>query len=808
MQVQPEPSPIALATALEAPDAEERRQATSQLAKLVVAEAVPLLLRALGDDDWRVRKEATVVARHFSGERALVAAGVSALASSDNIGLRNAAVEVLVDAGQAATAAVGAALIGFDADGRKLAMEVLGRSRDSAALGFLAAARRDPDANVRQAAIEGIAALAASSNEPMPRELLRHCLEDADPCVRLAALQGMNTLGVSLPWPQLERFLGDPIVRSTALSAVALSDSAEAPPALVRALHSARGRSFAEALSALARLAGENVLGDAEPPRPGSRPGPSGESTSPVGPAAGPTWVHDQPTPSRLDAMQVRVAEALRAQVETIGSRLVRAAAGEMDDSIDLQAVALRMAALARAPGILDIAIVALSEQALAAAAHRALILLGRTAVPGILARLGAQGSSEAGAFDPEIRAALIDILAAEAEVATDATPAVLAALRGAAREPDRQVARSALFALSRVGDETDLDLAADLVTSPSLPIAQSAERTLATLASRFPSAARELAQRHAAQNPQSLSATTLLGALAWTGQPTLAAAGADLDFLAHAITADSARTRSTAVAAVAQIGGAKALHVLGFALADEERDVQLAAARALGRLCAGPQRIPGSAPPPGPSEVLEIVARSSEPDLIAAAVRSLGDTMEGVTSGRGGRSERPPPPSRDPASGTMASDVWPGAARAEGRELVAALKPLTRSPASVVAIAAVDALGRIPAHHAARRAALSGALIHADNHVVRAAMLKLSALASGRSEGSEIGAAIVDDLGRCLEHPSAEIRILAAEMLSEVSSALARAKLAQRATLEPERDVREVIERALAGIGSRGAQR
>lgn len=800
-----EPSPIALDAALGAPDAEERRQATSQLVRLAVADAVPLLVRALGDDDWRVRKEATVVARLFGGAPALVAAVVRALAASDNIGLRNAAVEVLSFVGHAATAAVGAALGGFDADGRKLAMEVLGRSRDSAALGPLAAARRDPDANVRQAAIEGIAALAASSNEPMPRELLRHCLEDADPCVRLTALQGMNTLGVSLPWPQLERLLGDPIVRSTALSAVALSDSSEAAPALVRALHSARGTSFAEALTALARLAGEGTSGDAEPSRTGSRAGQPGDPKASIG-AGRPAWTREDPTPSRLDMMRVHVAEALRAQVDTLGPRLVRAAAGEVSSSIDLQAVALRMAALARAPGIFDVAIRALSEQALAGAAHRALILLGRTAVPGILARLGVEGGAEAGAFDPEIRAVFIDVLATEAE----AIPEVLTALRGAAREPDRQVATTALFALSRVGDEADLGLAADLVTSPSLPIAQAAERCLATLASRFPSSARELARRRAAADPQSLSATTLLGALGWTGQPTLSGPGADLDFLTHAITADSARTRSAAVAAVAQIGGATALHVLGFALADEERDVQLAAARALGRLCAGPQRMAGSAPPPGPTEVLEIVGRSSEPDLIAAAVRSLGDTMEGLTTGRGGRSERPPPPSlgRAGEADGAPSDALPLGAGTGGRELIAALDPLTRSSASVVAIAAVDALGRIPGHHAARRAALTDALGHADDHVVRAAMLKLSALALGSEESPEIGAAIADDLGRCLDHASAEIRSLAAEMLGEVPSAAALVKLAQRAASEPDRDVREVMERALTGVRGRGADR
>src|SRR5262249_29372217 len=144
-------------------DAEERRQATAQLGRLPLDRVLPLLIRALGDEDWRVRKEATIAARVFAGEHALHAALIEVLAGGDNVGLRNAAVEVLAAAGHAATAALAQALPTLDADGRKLVVETLGRGRDPASIVTFEAALADADDNVRQGAVEAIAGLGSLS---------------------------------------------------------------------------------------------------------------------------------------------------------------------------------------------------------------------------------------------------------------------------------------------------------------------------------------------------------------------------------------------------------------------------------------------------------------------------------------------------------------------------------------------------------------------------------------------------------------------------------------------------------------------
>jgi len=315
-------SPIA--AALLAGDAEQRRQATSHLAELELPEALPLLLRALGDADWRVRKEATIAARSFVPDRALISALITALGQGDNVGLRNAAVEVLAIAGHAAAPAIADAMSALDEVGRKLAVEALGRSRDEAALGPLEAALFDPDDNVRQAAVEAIATVGAVAGEPAHKILIR-CLSDEDRFIRLTALEGLSSLGVAVPWRRLEPLLADPTSRTAALMAAALAEHPQAPSALAHALKHARGGSFAQTLSALAKLA--------------------------EGPLSG------------------AVGKAIRDQGPELLDRLTRIASGEGGEPEHLRASALILSALVACPGCVEAAILALVREP---AAHEA----------------------------------------------------------------------------------------------------------------------------------------------------------------------------------------------------------------------------------------------------------------------------------------------------------------------------------------------------------------------------------------------------------------------------------------------------
>jgi HEAT repeat protein len=720
-----------IATALGAPDAEERRQATAMLIELDLDDALPLLVQALGDSDWRVRKEATFAARPFVASSALIAAMIRTFEPGENVGLRNAAVEVLANSGSLATAALGESLAHLDADGRKLSVQALGRTRDPAALPLLERCLADDDHNVRQGAVEAIAQLGPIAPEHVQR-LLSHCLEAEDGFVQLTALEGLNALGAVIPWERLEPMLECPTLRSAALSAAALAESPKAAVALAHALRTTRGSTFIQALLALARLA-----------------------EGPLLPA---------------------VADALGTEGPELGQRLVRVAENQGGEDPHHRAMALLLAAVARAPGVVDAAVKGLSEETFTEQAEHALLLLGPAALPGLVARIApSPGPAAPPAVSADVRAALIDVAASIALAPNmgQRPLTLLTALRAAAAESERRVATSALFALSRLGTEEDLALTARLAGSPIRPVAHAAEGALAALATRHKDAARALTDRlignvaHG-QSVDAFPAAVVMGALAamqraWGPPPS-----SDLAFLASAAAAEDVRTRRAAIGAVAEIGGASALDVLSLALADEEREVQLAAARALGYLGAASYRRKDTGEAgPELGALIGVVGRSRDAELVATAIRALGEGMSAL-----------PHEVTEPASAA----------------LVEALAPLARQSEGGVAIAAVESIGRAPWGTPGRQAALLAALDHPDASVVKVAMLKLE---TSDTDGEE--------LLRCLDHPSPDVRLLAAETLAGSDNPVLRERLAQRAAVELDHDVRDALEGALSSIRWRG---
>jgi HEAT repeat protein len=194
---------------------EVRRRAAQDIPSLLAPESCELLLSALGDDDWRVRKEAASVATRVEPRTAVVYAVARALAERDNIGLRNAAVEALILIGPDAVPGAIDALGRLDADGRKLAVEVLSGSPTLAGMRTLALASRDVDVNVVVAAAEGLrhADLAGEEARELAITTLTSLLGNAHTAVRVAALDALRALDALVPWSSLEPLAVDPLLR-------------------------------------------------------------------------------------------------------------------------------------------------------------------------------------------------------------------------------------------------------------------------------------------------------------------------------------------------------------------------------------------------------------------------------------------------------------------------------------------------------------------------------------------------------------------------------------------------------------------
>jgi HEAT repeat protein len=515
---------------LQQAEPEARRVAVQQIAKVPGREGAELLLRALGDDDWRVRKEGAAAAPSLARRDEVVAALVAALEETLNIGLRNAAVEALVAIGPDAIGAVVEATHRMDADARKLAIEVMGGVPDARGTPALTRALSDEDANVRVAAAEalGNAALAGEESRDQATQALVANLTASDPFLKIAILDSLARLEARLPWTLFEPFAADPMLRRYAIAAAAGSREPDAVRALAQATGDDSPTIAREAIVAL----GDLVLAAPE---------------------------------------EVALLDVVRAELRAspAGQGHARRAALDAEDS-RARGGALLLLGLLRDVGDVPALVEALAEDDVAERADLAVRLFGPSVVGPLLASASFSRS--------HVRVAAFGLVAT-LEGANLET--VRVALRHGMGDPSFDVVAGAVEALGPLGDEHDLRRLAALVDHDDARIAAMATNAVSEVAARNVDAARALLREtHAGTDPLAL-ACVLLGAIAST-QPL---DDDDVKLLERALAHDDAEVRRAAIEALAQAGGESAADAVVFALADEEHEVKLAAVRALGRL-------------------------------------------------------------------------------------------------------------------------------------------------------------------------------------------------------------------------------
>ncbi len=171
-------------------DPEDRREAAVDLGRLGPA-AVPFLLHALGDRDWRVRKTAVEALVSFGGAE-VVSGLVRCLSAEGNAGARNSAIEALVQIGTQAVGAILPLLATPDADVRKFAIDVLGDIRDPQAVPEILERLTDNDENVRVAAAEALGKI----KDPRAVDPLTACLAaNEQGWLDYAAVEALGEIG-------------------------------------------------------------------------------------------------------------------------------------------------------------------------------------------------------------------------------------------------------------------------------------------------------------------------------------------------------------------------------------------------------------------------------------------------------------------------------------------------------------------------------------------------------------------------------------------------------------------------------------
>jgi len=410
---------------LAAEDPEDRRRAVIELPGGVRPELLELLVGSLGDDDWRVRKEAAARVSRWGDIEGATLALISVVRDTEEVGRRNAALEALARIGRPA---VGPLLgeVSTGGDHRKFLVDALGVIGEGDATPVLTRLLTDNDPNLRVAAAEALRQIGGTG----AKAALRGLLAAADLTLRLAALEGLAVLQVEVQVSEIRPSLEEPVLRKAAIRLLGWSRDPVAVPHLVDALRDSRRALHAAATVALATLLRHGDDDEVDEVR---------RMLGGLGPDA------------RAHVVAVFASsdpEARRAAAAVLGG----AGASEF-----AAAVAEGLAD----PSIADACLVALST-------------MGASAVDAVLAA--------AERVEPDLRADLYDAVAALGQGGDE----VDRALGEAARGEDERSAAAALRALGAVGGAGAGERAAAALGDDSLPeVAAAAATALGRLAVR-----------------------------------------------------------------------------------------------------------------------------------------------------------------------------------------------------------------------------------------------------------------------------------------------------------------------------------
>ncbi len=543
-------------------DAEVRRRAVAKAAEHGTEELHLALVDALGDHDWRVRVEATAALARGRAFPAVSSALVDVLVRQTDVGFRNAAVEALGRQGESAVSAIVAKLDELDADGRKLAAEGLAKIAKASALQPLSQLARDPDVNVQAAAVEAVGMVGRLDAEAaLP--IIDDALSSEHEFVRLAALEGIERLGLSLPWRMLEKLLREPALVSTGLVLAAEMTEPRAAFYFVERLNHTVGQSWLQAAAATCKYVEQGV---------------------------------DNREPCRHALLGLSHAAVAKLEETATGGG---PHAGE----------ALLVWCLRGANEALEAMVRLVGHDEHAALVQRCVRISGRHSLGALNQCLLSTRA--------EVRADAIDLMAdlAEDESLRDQ---ILTTLRPSASDPSPLVVRAWLRAVANWGQLADFRLTFEHLGSTSqLETWRLVVAALESGAQRFWRDARELAGSVSPSSAHAAAAAVVMGAVP---EPLGESIHADEEWLTAALSNESPTARMAAIETLAAMEGEFAVDALAFCLTDDEPAVRMTAVRGLGTAAmAGSEA--------AQARLLQISKTSGDVGFVVAALQALGAT-------------------------------------------------------------------------------------------------------------------------------------------------------------------------------------
>ncbi len=197
---------------------EVRRLAVEKMNGMKELSCIPLLLTAMQDISWRVRKTAVDILFQDYRVDEYIDGLIKLLYIEDNAGARNSAIEALIRLGKKATVYLIEAFKTPHKDVRKFIIDVLGELRDNRSLSLMLEAIRDEDENVRATAVEHLGKL----GEPSVVDALLDILDSGELWTAYPAADALGRIGNKKAVPHLLQALKRKPLREPALKALGL----------------------------------------------------------------------------------------------------------------------------------------------------------------------------------------------------------------------------------------------------------------------------------------------------------------------------------------------------------------------------------------------------------------------------------------------------------------------------------------------------------------------------------------------------------------------------------------------------------
>lgn len=197
-------------------DVEVRREAVERLRDNPSDTTIKLLLKAMKDVSWRVRKTAIEILLEGYPVEAYISGLIGLLYIDDNAGARNSAIEALIRLDRKATPFLIEAFNTQNRDVRKFIIDVLGEFRDKRSLPLMLDALKDEDENVRASAVEHLGKI----GEPAVINALIEILESGDLWTAYPAADALGRIGDRKAIPSLVKNLSIKTLREPLLKAL------------------------------------------------------------------------------------------------------------------------------------------------------------------------------------------------------------------------------------------------------------------------------------------------------------------------------------------------------------------------------------------------------------------------------------------------------------------------------------------------------------------------------------------------------------------------------------------------------------